>query len=264
MLSRNVIDVWTSSLDCSEGCLLEYERSLSAEELRRSDAFRSPQLRSAFLASRGALRQLLANYLGCGAREIEIAQTNLGKPFLPDSELYFSVSHSGQALVFIFGRGMKVGIDVEPIRAFDDLLAVSTQFFAHSEIEVLRQAPAEMQPSLFFQIWTLKEAFIKATGQGLQRPLDSFAVQLNPEPRLVLFGSQPGASTWFLRSFFPADGYVGGLISEWRPATIRWRTLTHGHAGGCDALSNDAPAETSCSEQKNNDDGDKEGGQNPL
>jgi 4'-phosphopantetheinyl transferase len=110
----------------------------------------------------------------------------------------------------------------------DDLLDIAQRFFAESEVRAIEQAPLDARSLLFFQIWTLKESFVKATGEGLGRPLDQFAVLMGPEePSIELIGTSESAHNWKLQSFCPAPGYVGGVAVQGGPIQMRWYAFEH-------------------------------------
>jgi 4'-phosphopantetheinyl transferase len=86
-----------------------------------------------------------------------------------------------------------VGVDVESPQRPTEIVGLARRFFAESEVESLRSRPPEQQRAIFFEIWTLKEAYIKARGRGLSIPLDSFAFSLDPD-RPPSIGFVPGTN----------------------------------------------------------------------
>lgn len=103
----------------------------------------------------------------------------LGKPFLPDAGIHFSLSHSGEyALCAV--SDLEVGCDVEKLRPMTMKLA--RRFFAPEEADALAAIPdAEAQNVRFFRYWTLKESFQKAVGMGLHLPLKDFCIRIGEE-----------------------------------------------------------------------------------
>ena len=144
-----------------------------------------------------------------------------GKPELAGrfarSGLRFNVSHCDDVAVYAFSCGPEVGIDVEAIRALPDAEAIARRFFSRRENAAYLALDQRDRPLGFFQCWTRKEAFIKALGEGLSHPLDSFDVSLAPgEPaELLRIEPVPGDDrAWRLESFSPAPGYVGAVVVE--------------------------------------------------
>jgi 4'-phosphopantetheinyl transferase len=111
-----------------------------------------------------------------------------------------------------------------------DCEQIAERFFSESERTVLRGLPAHQKEEAFFNCWTRKEAYLKAVGEGLAAPLDSFDVTLAPgePPRmLTLEGDAARAARWTFQHFRPADQYIGALAIEGEPAADgAWRVST--------------------------------------
>ncbi|MDE7162890.1 MAG: 4'-phosphopantetheinyl transferase superfamily protein [Clostridia bacterium] len=104
---------------------------------------------------------------------VEIAYGEHGKPRLIQPEgLFFNLSHSGEWTVAAFSD-CEVGVDIQQIKPADMRLA--DRFFAAEEREAIAQSDGAQE--LFFRLWTVKESYLKATGAGLSRPLNSFTVR---------------------------------------------------------------------------------------
>ncbi|MDF2522176.1 MAG: phosphopantetheine--protein transferase, partial [Clostridia bacterium] len=100
-----------------------------------------------------------------------------GKPYLPTNfNLQFNVSHSGEWVVCAVDE-RPVGIDVELMRK-TDMLEIAHRFFAAKEYDMLSNADKSIRKELFYDIWTLKESYIKALGKGLSIKLNSFSIIL--------------------------------------------------------------------------------------
>jgi 4'-phosphopantetheinyl transferase len=79
--------------------------------------------------------------------------------------LHFNLSHTEDLVAMAVCRHVRVGIDVEKLSSVS--LAVADRFFSAAEVAELRALPADTQPRRFMQLWTLKEAYLKAVGTGL-------------------------------------------------------------------------------------------------
>ncbi|NWL86332.1 phosphopantetheine-protein transferase [Paenibacillus sp. 79R4] len=135
---------------------------------RREDAYRS-------LTADILSRWLICDYLGVANEELRIMQNAYGKPMLPGNEgLFFNHSHSGQWIVSALSDA-PVGIDIEQRSDID--LRIADRFFSAQEVMDLREIPAEARSDYFFELWTLKESYIKADGRGLSLPLSSFTIR---------------------------------------------------------------------------------------
>ena len=155
---------------------------LAPDEAARAARFHFDRDRRRYIVARGTLRRLLEQYLNIDARLITMRNGPQGKPNLVGDALQFNVSHSGGVGLFAFCRDAAVGVDVEQIRPMADALALAGRFFAPEEQEMLSRAPADARDAVFFRVWTCKEAFIKALGEGLSHPLDAFSVAIDDPP----------------------------------------------------------------------------------
>ena len=188
------VDVWSAVLNLAPARLQALQRSLSADEQRRAARFRRPELRGRFVAARGILRNVLGRYMGCAADAVSFVYGEHGKPRIAASQaacgLQFNLSHSGEHLAIAIALERPVGIDVEQIRPGRDILALAARFFAPQEARALEALEPAERPLAFYACWTRKEAFLKALGDGLSRPLRSFTVNVDPRSRARLLSTQ--------------------------------------------------------------------------
>ena len=206
------IDIWWLRLT---GGLIEsskYRHLLSAAELERAERFRFEHLQHEFIIGHGALRLILADYTGAPADQLEFTRGDHGKPKLRDSPIQYNMSHSGSLLVCGVTTAAELGVDVEQIRPMRDSEAIANRFFSPSEAAVLAGLPEGERNAAFFRCWTRKEAFLKATGDGLTRSLGSFEVAFAPGERprfLRIDGDDP--ARWTLAAFDPTPGYTAAV-----------------------------------------------------
>jgi 4'-phosphopantetheinyl transferase len=226
-LQENEIHLWRASLDCEAMVLRGLEAILAPEEKSRAAKFVFAGDRDHFIAARGILRELLGAYLHQVPAKVDIAYGAQGKPTLggssSDGALHFNLSHSHGMAVYAFSLGREVGIDLEAIRADFASHDIAKRFFSPEEVAELQSLPPELRPEGFFLCWTRKEAYIKARGEGLQIPLDSFRVSLTPSaPESLTSADSAG---WSLRAFEPNEGYAGAVVGEgvgWKLRYWQW------------------------------------------
>ncbi len=208
------IHLWSSTLSLRESSRGKFYRTLSAEERERAANFRFSGHRDAYIVSRGLLRSILSQYSNEAPQQLVISYGSNGKPKLEDSPVYFNVAHSGQRVVFALARERMLGIDIELVRPMPNLEEIAMQFFSVPEYEDLLQVPEQERVSAFFRCWTRKEAYVKATGDGLQAKLDQFQVSLKPEEpaRFVSIDADlTHAGQWSLFDWSPEKGYAGAV-----------------------------------------------------
>lgn len=115
-----------------------------------------------------------------GARAARMRYGRYGKPFLPGGP-YFSLSHSGR-YALLAEAPMPVGVDVEEIRPDEDYAALAEQALHPEERRCFASNPV---PQTFFDLWTLKESYLKLRGSGLNEDPATFALTLeNSNARL--------------------------------------------------------------------------------
>jgi 4'-phosphopantetheinyl transferase len=210
------VHVWTINLDTDPATVSSLLDLLTGEERVRAARFRTTELRLRFIAGRGALRSILACYLGVAPGQIRIDTTAAGKPFVIGSDLSFNLSHSDGLAVCGVTTGGQLGIDVERMRRVEDSDSIVKRYFAPGELKQYESMRPAARTAAFFSAWTRKEAFVKATGAGLQRELNSFEVDLSPQatcPRLLLPAAESDV-TWSLRSFAPGPQYVAAVALD--------------------------------------------------
>lgn len=231
------IHTWLVPLDPPEHRVEALGRFLSQDEKDRAARFRFDRHRRQYIVGRGALRSLIGAYTGTRPELVRFAYGPRGKPFLeaapplepgqapaPDG-LYFNLSNSDERAFVGFVRGREIGMDIEYLKPMPDCEQIAERFFSESERVVLRGLPAERKEEAFFNCWTRKEAYLKAVGEGLAAPLDSFDVTLAPgePPRmLTLRGDAEAASRWWLEHFRLAPDYIGALALERQDPGETW------------------------------------------
>ncbi len=153
---------------------------LDQSERARCNRFRYSAPRRRFALCRAALRALLCSALGVVNEQLAFTLSAHGKPDAQVSgrpaRISFNVSHSGRhGLVAIASRG-RLGVDVEERSARYDLDGLSESVLGPQERADLEAAQGDHRLRLFLVLWTLKEALIKATGDGLSHDMSRFEI----------------------------------------------------------------------------------------
>lgn len=145
------------------------------------------------LVACAALRQLLSVHLQRPADELRWEKAAHGKPFLADGSCHFNLTHS-ENVAALAVSSQELGLDVEDRTRRVEYLALGRRFFAAPEAAELEQASDPRH--FFFEVWTAKEAYIKALGDGLTHPLDQFLTR--HRGRWGLFDLHGQALPWHL------------------------------------------------------------------
>jgi 4'-phosphopantetheinyl transferase len=222
VLSEDRVHLWRANLDLPEAEIEELELLLSSDEQARADRFRFPQHRRRFIAARAILRQIISGY-----EEIKpnlptlFEYSPLGKPRLSvslgDRDLQFNVSHSNELALYSFTRRDRIGIDLESEKLHSDVIQIAQRFFTPNEATYLASLTEEQQIPAFLQIWTAKEAYLKATGEGIANSLNKVEIALDRdlEVSLVSIGDNASvAENWLMTKVFAAENYLATLAVE--------------------------------------------------
>jgi 4'-phosphopantetheinyl transferase len=216
MVSSPYPDVELHWLDLSQPLDEPALDALGADERERAAAFRFDRDRIRYTRRRAHLRRLLAEVTGRPAATLRYSVNDHGRPLMSDHPgLHFSTSSSGDLGVVAIS-GHELGVDVEQVLPDQADHDVARRLFAVEEVAALEAvAPAEFARS-FFNCWSRKEAYVKATGLGLSFPLGSFAVEVHdtPTPRLLRSTLRPDdLDTCRLASLaVPGGGAAAALV----------------------------------------------------
>lgn len=219
-LPANNIHVWSVELSLPGKQVQRLKQNLSVDELGRAARFHFSKHRDRFIVCRGTLRVILGAYLCQQPADVKFVYGANGKPALAEvpgrRSLYFNLSHSSELALCALKRDSELGIDVELIRPVPEAMQIARRNFSAAECRYL-DAVGQLLPETFFECWTRKEAYIKATGDGLSVPLDEFDVSISSrEPARILNikGDTVRASQWSLYTLRPSGKYVGALAVD--------------------------------------------------
>ncbi|WP_238312854.1 4'-phosphopantetheinyl transferase family protein [Methylobacterium crusticola] len=143
-------------------------RALPPDETARIARFRQPQDRLEREAAHGLLRHLLGGLLGRPPAGLVLVRDAFGRPALPDArDLDLNLSHGAGWVAAALARGGRIGVDVEGAARPVDWDALGPHFLHPAELAEFRALPAGARPRRALEIWAVKEACLKASGEGL-------------------------------------------------------------------------------------------------
>jgi 4'-phosphopantetheinyl transferase len=153
---------------------------LSPDERAQQRRFVRREDRRDFVAAHSLLRRVLSEHVNVAPHEWAFTKGSKGKPYLAsggvdETDLSFNLSHTLGLVACAVTRGADIGVDVEHVDRCVDTLSVADRYFSAAESVHLRECSPIERPRRFFEIWTLKEAYVKATGDGLSGRLDDLA-----------------------------------------------------------------------------------------
>jgi len=192
-LPERRVDLWHVWADAvaDDGLLRQCRMLLDAEELAQEGRLRMPRDRRRFLVRRALARSVLSHYTGVGPKAWRFTRNCHGKPAIAGPirpPLHFNLSHSSGMIVMAVARDRPVGVDIEEMRSGVSNFQVARRYFAREEIEFLERVPEADRSEAFYQLWTLKESFLKARGVGLSSGLRHFGFRIRADkPPAVFF-----------------------------------------------------------------------------
>jgi 4'-phosphopantetheinyl transferase len=164
-----------------------YEHLLDSEEQLRHRRFINERSRHQFLVSHALVRTTLSHFAPIQPQDWGFSTTEYGRPevsapTMPAApRLRFNLSHTDGLIICAIVSEQDLGVDVEDVRRRTQFREIAHRFFSAAEVEALLSLPPAQQRMRFFQLWTLKEAYIKAQGIGLSLPLSQFSFHLQGE-----------------------------------------------------------------------------------
>ncbi len=217
-LAPNQVHIWRGSLDLSPTTLQTLAASLSRDEQQRAERFRFDHDRQRFIAGRGWLRSLLAQYLQRSPRSIQFDYLPQGKPILAGGgDVQFNLSHSHNLALCAITYQQPVGIDVEYLRPVA-VMDLARRFFRPSEQAMLATLNTAEQQRTFFRYWTCKEAYLKACGDGLGQ-IQSVEVSLNGSAALAWLENDRH-DRWSLWELHPDQNCVAAIVVPGQNLTL--------------------------------------------
>ena len=156
------------------------------------------------------LRTYLSDKINLKPNQIIFNTNDKGKPFLKENSIHFNITHSGDWVLAAFSNDI-VGIDVELIHKVN--YDIATRFFSTKECnDLFNIIDDEARKSYFFDLWTLKESYLKAIGTGLTKPLNTFTISFNAN-NITLRDQEHPLQNVFFRQYFLEDNYKLSVCS---------------------------------------------------
>jgi 4'-phosphopantetheinyl transferase len=215
-LDKGIVDVWFSFThdnrlkSAKEG----YEDMLSLAEQEQYQQLKHADNGWDYLVSRALLRTALAEYCELSPEVLEFRVNDFGKPELINSSvspiIQFNTAHTNGLTVCVVTRDHAIGVDAESRAESPGILDVAEDYFSSMELQALKSREESQQLNYFYRYWTLKEAYIKARGEGLSIPLHDFSIALGEDGEFQEFVG-PEAECWDFRLLGQNTAYTAAL-----------------------------------------------------
>ena len=223
-LGRHEVHLWRTELDLPLAQISKLALTLSADEQARADRFYFELDKQRFIVGRGMLRAILGRYVNTEPAQLQFEYSVRGKPSLQGDRLQFNLSHS-QGLALYGVAHYPIGVDLEYLRPLPDAQKIAQRFFCAQEYEHICTLPLQAQQKAFFQIWTAKEAYLKATGDGLAG-LEQVEVSVNAMQLTRIAGDAQAASRWTLHHLSPAANSIATIAVANRGWQLKYWQIT--------------------------------------
>lgn len=187
---------------------------LTETEQQRFQRYQRDASRFQFLLGRFLMRSVLSQYIDLGPAEWKFDQNKYGKPAIKAEQnsaaIYFNLSHSSERAVLAVSTMEYIGVDIESNRKDRRVKKLVDRYFGTEEVKDLLALDESQQQARFYELWTLKEAYIKACGLGLAIPLQQFNYGFPSQQELHLnfdAARQDNESSWQCWQLDGGEGY---------------------------------------------------------
>lgn len=214
---QRTVWVWTVQLDARD-CAWHWEL-LSGDERERASRFRFAIHRNRYVRCRGAVRLILGQALRCQPQAVRLAYSPFGKPELAachrTDDLRFNVSHCENFAVIAIARGVSVGVDVEHAGRLADFDDIARGVLPEIDYRELTAAGPNQRARVFYRSWTRREAWLKATGQGISKGMKHFSFVPTPMNSLRVVDQNGSViDDWHVRDLALPAPYLGALATS--------------------------------------------------
>lgn len=227
-LGEDEIHIWQADLDLPSFQIQKNFEKLSIDEREKANSYYFEKDRNRYIARRGILRQILGNYLNEEPRRLEFRLEKNNKPVLEsgngNNAIHFNITHSNGVGLFALCRSGEIGVDLEWLGNHVDCEEIRKRFWSDRENKEWRLLSEGEKREAFFNVWTCKEAFLKARGEGLSRPLDTFDISLFPSDSsrlLAIDGDPVEAFQWQVHNFKTLSGYAAAFAVKSRMMDVK-------------------------------------------
>jgi 4'-phosphopantetheinyl transferase len=205
------VHIWLAApLEIVDPNLLEgYLELLNDDERRRQARFVFPKHRHLYLVSHTLVRTILSRYANVHPRDWTFEKNDFGRPdaILPPKSppIKLNLSHTDELAVCAVALDRELGVDVENLTRRSEAVKLAENYFSSAEVYDLQQLPKSEQRGRFFDLWTLKESYMKARGVGLSLGLGNFSFSLTTNNIDVRFSPaiRDDPSQWQFSIFDP-------------------------------------------------------------
>lgn len=217
-LKTSELHIWQYAINEQDYQSEKENPILSLEETEKYKKFIHEKDIIKYVCNHRFLRQVLASYLNIDPKEIKFSYTKLGKPFIKNSNLFFSLSHRNKYGLLAISKDAEVGVDIEYMKDLQDVVTFSNYSFSEEE-KAMIFANEKINTETLFTFWTFKEAYIKATGTGLSVDISKINLADFYHNETINFSYNNNAA-WTLKRLDAEDGYKAAFAIKGKVGDI--------------------------------------------
>jgi 4'-phosphopantetheinyl transferase len=212
-VDKSAIKIWLGDIAASDDDYQRYWHILDQTERQHSLTIKNGQIHRRYVEVRARLRILLGDIVNAKPHQLRIHKAEHGKPYLVDyPEVAFNLSHSADKLAVAIANDCALGIDIEHCKPRKNLAALADKCFSEEELSYWQQLPEHQQTQAFYQFWTRKEAFVKATGKGIALGLKQCVINPRNQARLLRIPKGYGeVNEWLIQDIDMGAAMCGAL-----------------------------------------------------
>ena len=223
VFENDEVHIWTiSPKEITDADLLEkFKRIISVDEYKKINRYRLESAKHSALITRAFIRTLLSQYENKAPQDWVFTHSDLGKPEIENSTigLRFNLSHNKNLIICAVCLNHDIGCDIESLSRKMSIIPIANRFFCKKEATSIKALPENLQRKAFFEYWTLKESFVKATGKGISQGLDTFHFEFDVNKdcsfrnniNLYTENKSKVDCQWFNALIYPDEEHVIGI-----------------------------------------------------
>ena len=217
------IELWQGTVKPDGSYYEAYWNVLDEAEKIRARRYTQPTHHKEYVHIHAQVRYLLAKKLQQAPEQIIINRSPQGKPYLLEyPNIAFNLSHTLDYFLLAISENCNLGVDIEYCKYRPNMEGLVNKCFAITERDYWHTLSRQDQLSVFYQFWTRKEAFVKATGSGIVLGLEQCVVDVNNQQRFLRIPKQCGnSSDWFIHKIDVPKNYCAALVLDRPISDIR-------------------------------------------
>lgn len=215
--NRDEVYLYVQSLPVADELVAFLQSLLNAEERKRAADYHFERDRIRFTVARGLLRCILSVYLDVTAEAIVFHYEPQGKPYVENTILQFNLSHSEDRILIGVGYHQPLGVDVEHMTRPINIPEIASRFFTGNEATQIHALEGVAQRNAFFNVWTRKEALLKALGTGLSQSLKQCEMSVGDEALSTIIAADIPSfhiHDWQVCRHLLTDNYVAAAVVQ--------------------------------------------------